>query len=122
VVSSAHLIKVRTDPAAVQATRKSSRSDPISGCAAAAAPEVDVGAGAGARLAPFFSFAQALRLQLHFHRFVAAAKHAADAPGEYDHAAVVEMRRGATASLLRGQAFFSLGLRLLHALLPLLFW
>ena len=122
VVGSTTLIKVLTDPAAMEAIRAYARSDPVSGCATAVPPEVKVGAGVVALLASFFSLAQALRLQLHFHHFVAAAKYAAEAPGEYDHAFVVEMRRGATATLLRGQAFFSLGLRLLYAFLPLLLW
>ena len=66
-----------TDPAAMEAIRAYARFDPVSGCATAVPPEVKVGAGVVALLASFFSLAQALRRQLHFHHFVAAAKYAA---------------------------------------------
>lgn len=62
---------------------------------------------------------QALRLFVHFPFLIRAAAHCRASGAAAQHAAI---GRDAVATCLRGQTFFSLGLRLLYAFIPLVGW
>ncbi|KAI7839209.1 hypothetical protein COHA_007022 [Chlorella ohadii] len=133
------LMGIIVDQQKMAVVRQWSRHDPLTGgsrcgayrgsaCSAPSpgsiiAPEAKVGIAVGALFMSFFALAQALRLFVHYPFLVRASAHCRHTGVQAEGDAEGDCLAGeAIRTCLRGQTFFSLGLRFLYAFIPLTMW
>lgn len=113
------LVNVLLDEGKLARIRALSQRDPLTGASSLVEPEVKMAAALAVLLLSFFALAQSLRLLVHFAFFARAAAAVRHLPelvgGGQDVAA---MARNAVTCCLRGQTYFSVGLRCMYGFIP----
>lgn len=113
----------------MEVVRQMSRRDPLTGGSSIIAPEAKLGTAVAALFLSFFALAQALRLFVHFPFLVRACHYCRTTTHAHPHAESPAgpdsgdcLASEALKTCLRGQTFFSLGLRFFYLFIPLVMW
>ncbi|KAI3425120.1 hypothetical protein D9Q98_008892 [Chlorella vulgaris] len=149
IMSVTTLINVMLDSDKMDVVRQMSRKDPLTGGSSIITPEAKLGTAVAALFLSFFALAQAcphstallqwqqiacnenlplcpylqaLRLFVHYPFLIRAAQYCRFTSEGTEVTSLSSMEAEAMKTCLRGQTFFSLGLRFLYCFIPIVMW